>query len=138
MNCLFCKIIAGEIPCYKVYEDSDFIAFLDIYPVNPGHVLVIPKVHCDNIFELSDDIASKYFVVVKKMASIIKESVNADGINIGMNNLSAAGQIIFHSHVHVIPRFNDDGLKHWSSKEISSENMEEIADKIKIIINKNA
>ena len=112
MDCVFCKIISGEIPCYKVYEDEDFLAFLDIYPVNMGHTLVIPKGHFENIFSLPDDVASKYFVVVKKIASVVKEVMNADGINIGMNNLSAAGQVVFHSHIHIIPRYKNDGLNH--------------------------
>jgi len=131
MECVFCKIIAGEIPCYKVYEDDKFLAFLDIYPVNPGHVLVIPKEHHDNIFTLPDELASKYFVVVKKIAEIVKNTMNADGINIGMNNLSAAGQVVFHSHIHIIPRFSGDGLNHWGNRDINESEMSLIADKMK-------
>jgi len=131
MECIFCKIIAGEIPCYKVYEDDKFLAFLDIYPVNPGHVLVIPKEHHDNIFTLPNEIASQYFVVVKRIAEIVKNTMNADGINIGMNNLSAAGQVVFHSHIHVIPRFSGDGLNHWGNRDINESEMSLIADKMK-------
>ncbi len=130
MDCVFCKIVSGEIPCYKVYEDNDFLAFLDMYPVNQGHTLVIPKVHYDNIFELPDDVASKYFVVVKKIANVVKNIMNADGINIGMNNLPAAGQVVFHSHIHVIPRFKNDGLNHWGNKEVDKDEMNRIAEKM--------
>ncbi len=131
MDCVFCKIISGEIPCYKVYEDEDFLAFLDIYPVNMGHTLVIPKGHFENIFSLPDDVASKYFVVVKKIASVVKEVMNADGINIGMNNLSAAGQVVFHSHIHIIPRYKNDGLNHWGNKDVDKDEMNKILKKIK-------
>lgn len=132
MDCAFCKIIAGEIPCYKVYEDDNFLAFLDIYPVNPGHVLVIPKEHHDNVFTLPDELASNYFIIVKKISKIVKDVMNADGININMNNLPAAGQVVFHSHIHVIPRFNGDGLNHWGSKDINKDEMSLIADKMKL------
>lgn len=130
MDCVFCKIVAGEIPCYKVYEDDDFLAFLDMYPVNNGHTLVIPKKHYDNIFELPENVASKYFVVVKKIAEIVKKIMNADGINIGMNNLPAAGQVVFHSHIHVIPRFKNDGLNHWGNKEVDPLEMQRIANEM--------
>lgn len=131
MDCIFCKIVAGEVPCYKVYEDDNFLAFLDMYPVNNGHTLVIPKEHYDNIFELPENIASKYFVVVKKISEIVKKIMNADGINIGMNNLPAAGQVVFHSHIHVIPRFKNDGLNHWGNKEVDPVEMQRIANEMK-------
>jgi len=130
-DCVFCKIVAGDIPCYKVYEDEDFLAFLDMYPVNHGHTLVIPKKHYDNIFDLPNDIASKYFVVVQKIAGVVKNIMDADGINIGMNNLPAAGQVVFHSHIHVIPRFKNDGLNHWGNKEVNQDEMNKIAEKMK-------
>lgn len=134
MDCVFCKIIKGELSCHKIYEDNDFLAFLDMYPVNYGHTLVIPKAHYDNIFELPDDVASKYFVVVKKIAEVVKNTMNADGINIGMNNLPAAGQVVFHSHIHIIPRFNGDGLNHSGNKDVSQEEMSLIASKMKDFI----
>ena len=130
-ECIFCKIIKEEIPCYKVYEDNDFLVFLDIKPVNIGHSLVIPKKHYKNIFDLPEDLIAKYFVLVKKIASIIKKSINADGINIGMNNEIAAGQVVFHSHIHIIPRFDNDGLIHWGSKDIDNLKMKEVFNLIK-------
>lgn len=112
-NCLFCKIVAGEIPSTKVYEDDTVFAFLDIRPVNIGHVLIVPKVHSSNLYETADETAAHMMIVAKKLAIAVKKALNADGINIEMNNDSAAGQIIFHTHLHIIPRFEGDGFMHW-------------------------
>lgn len=112
-DCLFCKIIAGEIPSTKIYEDDNVLAFLDIRPVNIGHTLVIPKVHHMNLYETPDEILAHVMTVVKKLSIAIKGALNADGINIEMNNDPVAGQIIFHTHIHIIPRFSGDGFTHW-------------------------
>lgn len=112
-DCLFCKIIAGEIPSTKIYEDDNVLAFLDIRPVNIGHTLVIPKVHHMNLYETPDEDLSHMIAVVKKLSIAIKSALNADGINIEMNNDPVAGQIIFHTHIHIIPRFQGDGFTHW-------------------------
>lgn len=112
-DCLFCKIISGEIPCTKVYEDDTVLAFLDIHPVNIGHTLVIPKAHYTNLYETPDETLAHMAVIVKKLSIAIKSAVGADGINIEMNNDHVAGQIIFHTHIHIIPRFSGDGFKHW-------------------------
>ncbi|MGB9731438.1 MULTISPECIES: HIT family protein [Calditerrivibrio] len=111
MDCIFCKIISGEIPSSKVYEDEDFIAILDIRPVNLGHTLVIPKRHFVNIFDTDEEIAQKIYPVLIKVCKGIKDGLTADGINIIQNNEKYAGQEVFHSHIHIIPRFRDDGLK---------------------------
>lgn len=113
MNCLFCEIISGEIPCEKVYEDDVVLAFLDIHPVNIGHTLVIPKIHYTNLYETPDEALAHMAVIIKKLSIAIKGSLNADGINIEMNNDASAGQIIFHTHLHIIPRFSGDGFTHW-------------------------
>lgn len=107
-NCIFCKIIAGEIPSYCVYEDEDFKAILDVNPSARGHVIILPKEHAANIFELPDEYAAKVMVVAKKIAKAVKETYHCDGINILQNNGEAAGQTVFHLHVHVIPRFDGD------------------------------
>ncbi|ADR18861.1 HIT family protein [Calditerrivibrio nitroreducens] len=111
MDCIFCKIISGEIPSSKVYEDEDFLAILDIRPVNHGHTLLIPKKHFVNIFDTDDDIARKIYPVLIKISKGIKEGLLADGINIIQNNEKYAGQEVFHSHIHIIPRFREDSLK---------------------------
>jgi histidine triad (HIT) family protein len=106
---IFEKVISSELPHYKVYEDEETFAFLDINPNNYGHTLVVPKKPYKNIFELPADVIAKLFQVVQKIAIAVKKAVEADGINIVMNNEPAAGQIVFHAHIHVIPRFENDG-----------------------------
>jgi histidine triad (HIT) family protein len=130
-DCLFCKIVAGEIPSTKIYENDTVLAFLDINPVNIGHTLVIPKSHHTNLYETPDEALAGIMPVVKKVSVAIKETLNADGINIEMNNDPIAGQIIFHSHIHIIPRFEGDGFKHWHGARNYHENeMSEVAKKI--------
>ena len=131
-ECVFCKIAKGEIPADKIYEDDNFFAFLDINPVNPGHVLVVPKNHYENIYSAPDEILCDIGSLVKKISIAVKQGVNADGINIIMNNESAAGQIVSHAHFHIIPRFADDGLRHWIGKPYANkEETSKIAEKIK-------
>ena len=107
-NCIFCKILAGEIPSTAVYEDDDFRAILDVNPAARGHVIILPKNHAANIYELPDEDASKIMVVAKKIATAIEKAYHCDGVNILQNNGEAAGQTVFHLHVHVIPRFKGD------------------------------
>tara|TARA_B100000745_G_scaffold300607_1_gene255918 strand:+ start:8530 stop:8904 length:375 start_codon:yes stop_codon:yes gene_type:complete len=122
----------GEIPSYKVYEDDEVFAFLDAKPINPGHTLVIPKEHHKDLYEIPDETLKKLSVAVKKVAMSIKKGINPDGINIGMNNETAAGQVVFHAHIHVIPRLKSDNLEHWPGQELSKEESEEVLTKIKI------
>lgn len=129
--CLFCKIIAGEIPSEKIYEDEHFLAFLDLHPVNAGHTLIVPKEHADNLYTTPDETLTHLAPLVKKLSIAIKKTLRADGINIAMNNDPAAGQIIFHSHVHIIPRFEGDGFKHWRGpRGYNKGEMSEVAQKI--------
>lgn len=109
--CVFCNIVSANIPSYKVYEDDDFLAFLDISQATYGHTLVIPKKHYDNLFELDNKVASNIMPIVKKIASAIKISTSCEGINILNNNGVAAGQSVNHYHIHIIPRYKDDDLK---------------------------
>src|SRR3989344_1044874 len=110
-DCIFCKIIADELPSTKIYEDSDVLAFLDIKPVNPGHTLVIPKKHFESIHDTPDELVAKTIIVAKKIAGAIQTKLGADGVNIGMNNGSAAGQIVYHDHIYIMPRYGKDLLK---------------------------
>ena len=130
-DCFFCKIIAGRIPSSKIYEDDNVFAFLDINPVNPGHTLVIPKEHTPNLYEISDEDLCKVIKVVKTLSITIKKVLNADGINLEMNNDAIAGQLIFHAHIHIVPRFEGDELKHWPGKHYEGGRQEEIAEKIR-------
>jgi len=129
-DCIFCKIIKGEIPCAKVYEDKEVIAFLDISPVNPGHTLVVPKEHHETLMDLPEEIACKVMKVVKKVASAVKEAVNADGVNINQSNLKPAGQLVPHVHFHVIPRIAGDGLRLWPQSKYKEGQMEEVRKEI--------
>ncbi len=110
-NCVFCKIIAGEIPSTAVYEDDDFKAILDVNPAARGHVIIIPKKHAANIYELEDEDAAKVFPIAKKIAAALQKTYGCDGVNVLQNNGEAAGQTVFHLHVHVIPRYYDDDIK---------------------------
>lgn len=134
MDCLFCKIIRGEIPSAKVYEDEHSFAFLDIKPINPGHVLLIPKKHSLNLYEMPDETLRELAPTIKKLSIAIKKAVNADGINIGMNNDPAAGQLVFHSHIHIIPRFVGDGHEHWHGAPYQEGEISEVAEKIKKVL----
>lgn len=131
-ECIFCKIASGEIPCTKVYEDEETLAFLDIKPVNIGHTLIIPKEHYKNIYETPEKVLSEMMSIGKKISIALKSALNADGINVTMNNDSSAGQVIFHSHIHIIPRIENDGFPVWRGKRdyIDGEK-EKVAEKIK-------
>lgn len=131
-DCIFCKIVAREIPASIIYEDDSSIAFLDARPINPGHTLLVPKEHRANLYNMPDELLSRFMPTIKKLAIAIKKAVNADGINIGMNNDGAAGQIVMHHHTHIIPRHSNDGYQHWKGKEYMSKEIElETAEKIK-------
>ncbi|MFA5841482.1 MAG: HIT family protein [Candidatus Paceibacterota bacterium] len=133
---LFCKIIASEIPAKIIYEDEFSLAFLDINPINTGHVLLLPRRHFENIFDMPEDLAAKLSAVSKKLAIAIKGSLNADGINITSNNGAAAGQLVFHAHTHIIPRYTGDGFTHWKGKRgYKDGEMNEVVRKIKTALN---
>jgi len=133
-NCVFCSIISGDIPSEKIYEDEHTLAFLDINPVNPGHTLVVPKKHSENLYDIETTDWMQMMQTVKLLAPKIKKAVEADGINIEMNNEKAAGQIIFHSHVHIVPRTFDDGLRHWPGAPYKGEGARDTAEKIRALL----
>ncbi len=130
-NCIFCKIINKEIPSPIVYEDDKVFAFLDINPVNKGHTLVVPKEHYENIYETPDEILSHLITIVKKVAIKLKDSKLAEGVNIDMNNDAVSGQVVFHAHMHVIPRITNDGFTHWKGTPYKDNEVEETLQKIK-------
>jgi len=133
MSCVFCKIIRGEVPSYKVYEDEHTLAFLDIGPVNPGHTLVISKKHAANLEEAGEETLCQVIKTVKKVGLSLKKNLGAAGYNLQMNNDPAAGQIVPHLHFHVVPRRADDGLGLWPQKEYEAGQAEAVLKKIKII-----
>jgi histidine triad (HIT) family protein len=131
-NCIFCKIIAGDIPAIKIYEDDETLAFLDVNPIAEGHTLVVPKDHFENVHTVPAEQWCRVMLAVQKVATAVLNGVNADGVNIVMNNESAAGQEVMHAHVHIIPRHNDDGFEQWKGKAYkSAEESAAIADKVK-------
>ena len=131
MDCIFCKIIKGEIPANMVYENDKIFAFLDNNPINKGHTLVLPREHHADMLETPDDILSDMITRSKKIAEAIVKAVKADGFNIGINTKPASGQVILHTHLHIIPRFSGDGFKHWPSTKLPAEEMQKIQEDIK-------
>jgi histidine triad (HIT) family protein len=131
MDCIFCKIIKGEIPAEKVFEDENFLAFLDITPVNPGHVLLIPKKHFENLYDLPNEVLSQAAPLIKKIALAIKQGVAAEGINLGMNNEKAAGQLVPHAHFHIMPRFSNDNHILWHGQPYAEGEIKKVGEKIK-------
>ncbi|MBA3064265.1 HIT family protein [Candidatus Woesearchaeota archaeon] len=130
MDCIFCKIVRGEIPSNKVYENKNFFAFLDIGPVNRGHTLIIPKKHYKNLLEMPEEELKGYMEAIQKVSKAILQGVNADGISINMSNEPAAGQVVMHAHFHIIPRLKNDGLKLWPQSRYKEGEAEEIKNKI--------
>lgn len=128
-NCIFCKIIKGEIPCGKIYEDETAFAFLDANPVNIGHTLIVPKKHFENIYDIEEETISHLMEVAKKISIALKK-FGAEGVNITMNNGEVAGQVIFHSHIHIIPRFRKDGLEPWPTRKHKEGELEATAQKL--------
>lgn len=129
-NCLFCKIIQKQISSEVVYEDDHFFAFLDNNPINPGHTLVVPKMHVESLFELEGEYLEKYMAVIQKIAYAQKVGLGAEGVNIHQNNGAVAGQSVFHIHFHVIPRFEGDGFEHWQGKPYKEGEAESTMNKI--------
>jgi histidine triad (HIT) family protein len=110
-NCIFCKIIDGIIPSDTIYEDEDFKVIKDISPAAKGHAILLSKKHSANLFELDEDTAAKALLVAKKVALAMKEELGFEGLNLLQNNGEAAGQTVFHFHMHLIPRFRDDQVE---------------------------
>ncbi len=132
MECIFCKIVKGDIPCAEVYSDENILAFLDIAPISKGHTLIIPKKHYENLFDLPSVLGNDLISAMQKVGKAIMEATGATGINVVMNNYASAGQIVPHAHIHLIPRIEGDGLfKVVQGKYDSNEEMMEVAKNIK-------
>lgn len=130
-NCIFCKIANGEIPSKTIYEDDEFRVILDLGPAAKGHALILPKNHYADLYELPEETASQVMLLAKKMATQMTEKLHCDGFNLVQNNGETAGQTVFHFHMHLIPRYKDDGQTiGWKPGEPSSEELEEIKNEI--------
>ena len=126
-NCIFCKIANGEIPSATIYEDDDFRVFLDLNPAARGHALIVPKEHFANLFEMDEESCKKAIVLAKKIGSRMKEKLGCDGLNLGQNNGEAAGQTVVHFHMHLIPRYKEDGAGiTWKPGSLTQEAKEEL------------
>lgn len=131
-DCLFCRIVKGELPASIVYRDKDVIAFLDIFPYTKGHTIVVPVQHCFNLLDFPEEKMGNYFSVLKILSGRIKDVLKADGLNLVQNNFQAAGQVIDHLHFHIIPRWNNDGksLIHQPKEQAGADYLREISEKI--------
>ena len=131
-NCIFCKLANGEIPTATLYEDEDFRVILDASPASKGHALILPKEHYANLYELDDEVAAKALVLAKKMITKLTDLLGCDGYNIVQNNGEAAGQTVFHFHMHLIPRYQGDGVElTWKPGSLTDEDRDEILAKLK-------
>ena len=131
-NCIFCKIANGEIPSTTLYEDEDFRVILDLGPATRGHALLLPKEHYKNLFELDDETASKLLGIAKKVGAKMVKALHADGFNLVQNNGEAAGQTVFHFHMHLIPRYDGEkAIIDWDHKDFSDDEMKAICNKMK-------
>jgi histidine triad (HIT) family protein len=133
-DCIFCKIINREIPSNIIYEDEDSLAILDLRPVSKGHSLVMPKKHTEDFIGTDDETLQKIMPKVKKVAAALTKVTSAAGINITTKNGAAAGQVIFHLHFHLIPRYRSDGLQPWPHHESEPKTREELAEEIKKLL----
>lgn len=130
-SCIFCKIANGEIPTRTVYEDGDFRAILDMGPATKGHTLILPKEHADNLYELPSQTAERLLPVAQKVAGLLKDKLGCDGLNLVQNNGEVAGQTVMHFHLHVIPRYDNDGQKIlWNPTQPGSEELDGVLAKI--------
>ncbi len=132
-NCIFCKIVAGEIPSRTLFEDEDFKVMLDVGPASKGHALIVPKEHYANIYELPDELAGKAMRLAKRMATHMTNVLNCDGFNILQNNGEVAGQTVFHYHMHLIPRYKgSDEMILWHANHFSDEQMDALAEQLSV------
>lgn len=130
-NCIFCKIINGEIPSATIYENDEFKVILDRFPGNIGHALILPKKHYVNIFEIDEETAGRLFKLAVKVAKHIKETLNIEALNIVQNNGELAGQTVNHFHLHLIPRYTDDKVSvKWEQLELTDEQIAEVQKKL--------
>ncbi len=131
-DCIFCKIANGEIPSATIYENSDFRVFLDVAPANRGHALIVPKEHFKDIFDIDAVTAGKLFSLATEVARAMKSVLNCDGMNIVQNNGIVAGQTVFHFHLHLIPRYENDNVNiGWQPGDSVSSELQELAKEIR-------
>ncbi|MBP3877819.1 MAG: HIT family protein [Lachnospiraceae bacterium] len=138
-DCIFCKLAGGEIPTATLFENDEFRVILDAGPASKGHALVLPKAHFANIYEMPEDLTGRAFILAKKMAGVLTEAMGCDGFNIVQNNGSAAGQSVFHFHIHLIPRYKEEPpiVANWNPGSVTDELREEILSKVSAVMSRN-
>jgi histidine triad (HIT) family protein len=135
-DCIFCRIAAGQAPAVLILETPAVLAFLDIAPVNYGHALVIPRAHHENLLELPDDLWLEMGRVSRRVAQGLRTTLYAQGFNLEMNNFEAAGQVVFHAHIHVIPRYFSDGLHLFPQGSYQPGDMEKTGEQLRRVLAK--
>lgn len=131
-DCIFCKMVVGELPCEKIFEDDRILAFLDIGPISDGHTLVVPKQHYEKLHDCPAELLGRIFSHLGKIAGVVAKAMNSEGYNLLCNNGRAAGQLVKHVHFHIIPRNAGDGVfNRWPSYKYEEGRIEAIADKIR-------
>lgn len=135
MDCIFCKIVSGEVPSSNIYEDENVLSFLDISPANKGHTLVIPKKHFEKFNDMPEEAASDLMKAANKISKAVEKAVEPNGYSILINNSEAAGQEIKHVHLHIIPKYNNDDFKLlWTHKQYREGEIDEYQRKIKKLL----
>jgi len=130
-GCIFCKIVKGEIPCAKVFEDDNVLGFLDIAPANKGHVLIVTKNHYETLLDIPDEDLNDLMLKARRIARAMSSALGNEGFNILMNNKKVAGQLVPHAHVHVIPRFKGDGIQlNWRARKYNDKEISGFKEKI--------
>jgi histidine triad (HIT) family protein len=130
-NCIFCKIVKGDIPCAKIFEDDKVLSFLDIAPANKGHALIVTKNHYPTLLEIPDDVLDDMMIKARKIARAMHSALANEGFNILMNNKKVAGQLVPHAHIHIIPRFEGDGVSlNWQPRKYKDKEIDEFKEKI--------
>ena len=131
-DCIFCKLANGDIPTNSIYEDDVVKVIFDASPAAPGHILILPKNHFDDVYSMDDETAAHVFKVAVKLSKAYRKALDFDGLNIVQNNGEAAGQTVFHFHMHIIPRHNDDTVNvGWEKHKVSSERIKDITDEVR-------
>lgn len=131
-DCVFCDIIAGENPAHRLYEDQRTLAFLDAAPANPGHALVVPTDHFETLTDMEPDLVADLFRTTQCVANAVESVFDPDGMNVIQSNGAAASQDVFHTHVHILPRYEDDDITiHWSYRELTDDTGRNIASAIR-------
>lgn len=129
--CIFCRIVSGQAPASRLYEDEHVLAFLDINPVNPGHALIIPKAHHETLLDLPDALMGPLGTACRRVAAALLRATGAGGFNLMMNNYRVAGQLVPHAHFHVVPRHAGDGLRHWPGRPTPVPELERVAARLR-------